>query len=205
LCEAIGRADLTPELASITAPTLVVGGADDPAAPPALAGALAAAISGSSLTVMAAASHLVPVEQPERFSGALVDHLLGPAAARGLAVRRAVLGEAHVERSIAGATPVTAPFQAFLTRLVWGEVWTRPGLERRVRSCMTMAILVALGRFDELALHVRAARRIGVSEAEITEVLLHATAYCGAPAGNSAFAVAARVLAEEATAGEEGG
>ena len=205
LCEAIGGADLTPQLAAIVAPTLVIGGADDPAAPPPVAGALAGAIAGSSLVVMAAASHLLPAEQPERFSGALVDHLLGPPSARGLAARRAVLGDDHVERALAAATPVTAPFQSFLARLVWDEVWSRPGLERRVRSCMTMAMMVALGRFDELALHIRAARRVGVSPAEITEVLLHATAYCGAPAGNSAFAVAARVLAEEPAAGEDGG
>jgi 4-carboxymuconolactone decarboxylase len=114
----------------------------------------------------------------------------------GMAVRRAVLGDAHVDRAIARTTEFSAPFQDFLTRYAWGEVWTRPDLDRRTRSCITLAVLVALRAEEELALHVRAAVRNGLTPAEIREVLLHTAVYAGVPAANSAFAVAQRTLAE---------
>jgi len=114
----------------------------------------------------------------------------------GESVRRTVLGDAHVDRSQAGATAFTAPFYEYVTRSAWGGVWARPGLDLRTRSCLTLAILAALRCEQELAMHVEAAVRLGVTPAEIREVLLHTTAYAGAPAGNAAFAVAARVLAE---------
>ena len=115
----------------------------------------------------------------------------------GLAVRRAVLGDAHVDRAVAGATEFTAPFQEFITRYAWGGVWTRDGLDRRTRSCVTLAVLTALGHTNELGMHVKAALRNGLSEAEIGEVLLHTAVYAGVPAANAAFATAQRVLAEE--------
>ena len=114
----------------------------------------------------------------------------------GMTVRRQVLGDEHVDRATAGATPFTAPFQDFITRYAWGEVWARPGLERRTRSCVTLALLAALGREAELAMHVRAALRVGVTPEEIREVLLHTAVYAGVPAANTAFAIAQRVLAE---------
>jgi 4-carboxymuconolactone decarboxylase len=114
----------------------------------------------------------------------------------GEAVRRTVLGEAHVDRATAGATPFTAPFYEYVTRAAWGGVWARPGLDLRTRSLLTLAVLAALRCEQELAMHVAAAVRLGVTAAEIREVLLHATVYAGAPAGNAAFAVAARVLSE---------
>jgi 4-carboxymuconolactone decarboxylase len=117
----------------------------------------------------------------------------------GMAVRREVLGDAHVDRAIAGTTELTAPFQDFITRCAWGSVWTRDGLDRRTRSAITLAVLVALGREAELAMHVRAARTNGLTPAEIGEVLLHTAVYAGVPAANAAFAVAQRVLDEEAT------
>ena len=116
--------------------------------------------------------------------------------AAGLRARREVLGDEHVDRALERATPLTAPFQAFITRGAWGDVWTRPGLDRPTRSAITLALLAALGHHDELALHVRAARRNGLSEAEIGEVLLHTAVYAGVPAANAALAVAERVLAE---------
>jgi 4-carboxymuconolactone decarboxylase len=116
----------------------------------------------------------------------------------GMRIRREVLGDEHVDRAIAGTTGFTAPFQEFITRGVWGEVWARDGLERRTRSAITLAVLTALGREHELALHVRAAVRNGLSEAEIAEVLLHTAVYAGVPAANAAFAIAERVLAEQA-------
>jgi 4-carboxymuconolactone decarboxylase len=115
----------------------------------------------------------------------------------GMAVRRQVLGDAHVDRAVAATTPFTAPFQELITRFAWGEVWSRPGLDRRTRSCVTLALLVALRCEDELAMHVRAALRNGLRPEEIQEVLLHAAVYAGVPAANAAFAVAQRVLGEE--------
>ena len=107
----------------------------------------------------------------------------------GMRVRREVLGDEHVDRAIEKTTAVTAGFQDAVTRFAWGEIWTRPGLDRRTRSCVTIAALVARGQFDELALHIRAARRNGLSNDEIAEVLLHCAVYCGFPAANSAFTV----------------
>ena len=115
----------------------------------------------------------------------------------GMKVRREVLGDEHVDRAVEATTPFTAPFQDYITRCAWGGVWTREGLDRRTRSAITMAVLTALGREDELALHVRAARRNGLTEEEIAEVLLHTGVYAGVPAANSAFGVAKRVLAED--------
>ena len=119
-----------------------------------------------------------------------------PTRERGMEVRREVLGDEHVDRAEAGKTPFTEDFQDFITRYAWGEVWTRPGLDRKTRSCITLTALVALGKMEELELHVRAARRNGLTEEEIGEVLLQTAVYCGVPAANSAFAVAQRVLRE---------
>jgi 4-carboxymuconolactone decarboxylase len=119
---------------------------------------------------------------------------------RGMKVRREVLGDAHVDRATENATPFTADFQEFITKYAWGEIWARPGLDRRTRSCITLAALVALGREHELPLHVRAALRNGLTADEIKEVLLHTAVYAGVPAANSAFAIAQQVLEEEGTA-----
>lgn len=115
----------------------------------------------------------------------------------GMAVRRQVLGDAHVDRAVANTTPFTADFQDYITRCVWGEQWTRPGLDRRARSCVTLAVLTALHCTNEIGMHVRAALRNGLTPEEIKEVLLHTAAYAGVPAANSAFAIAQQVLAEE--------
>jgi 4-carboxymuconolactone decarboxylase len=117
---------------------------------------------------------------------------------RGTEVRRAVLGDAHVDRAEAARTPFTGEFQDLITRYAWGEIWTRPGLDRRTRSCITVAMLVALNRNEELALHLRGALRNGVTPDELKEILLQTAIYCGIPAANSAFGVAAKVLAETA-------
>jgi 4-carboxymuconolactone decarboxylase len=117
---------------------------------------------------------------------------------RGLRVRREVLGDEHVERALEDAGAHTAAFQDLITRYAWGEIWARPGLDRRTRSLITLTALTALGRFDELELHLRAARRIGVPPDEIAEVLLQSAVYCGVPAANSAFSVFRRVLADDA-------
>jgi 4-carboxymuconolactone decarboxylase len=113
-----------------------------------------------------------------------------------MAVRREVLGDDHVDRAVARTSELTADFQDLITRYAWGEIWSRPGLDRRTRSCITLTALVALGRDEELAMHVRAALRIGLTPDEIKEVLLHSAIYCGVPAANGAFAIAQRVLEE---------
>ena len=114
----------------------------------------------------------------------------------GMKVRREVLGDEHVDRSEASSTPFTQPFVDLITRYAWGDIWTRPGLDRRTRSCITLAMLAALGRSDELALHVRAARSNGVTDDEIAEVLLQSAIYAGVPAANTAFKVAQQVINE---------
>jgi 4-carboxymuconolactone decarboxylase len=116
---------------------------------------------------------------------------------RGMRIRREVLGDEHVDRAVEQTTEQTRDFQDFITRYAWGDVWSRPGLDRRTRSSITLTALVALGRFEELALHIRGARRNGLTDDEISEVLLHSAVYCGVPAANSAFAVFRRVLDED--------
>lgn len=115
---------------------------------------------------------------------------------RGLAVRREVLGASHVDAAVAGTTGFSAPFQELITTVAWADVWGRPGLDRRTRSCLTLALLTALRCEEELAMHVRAAVRNGLTAAEISEVLLHTAVYAGVPAANTAFRIAQRTLAE---------
>lgn len=115
----------------------------------------------------------------------------------GMTVRREVLGDAHVDRATEGATAFTAPWQEFITRYAWGGVWTRDGLDRRTRSVITLSVLTALGRENEIAMHVRAALGNGLTPPQIGEVLIHTAVYAGVPASNAAFAIAQRVIEEE--------
>ena len=121
-----------------------------------------------------------------------------PLGDRGMKVRREVLGDAYVDAATARATELTKEFQELITRYAWGEIWTRPGLDRRTRSCITIAAMVALSQEHELELHIRGARRNGLDWDEIKEVLLQSAIYCGVPAANAAFAVAQRVMDAEA-------
>ncbi|MEU1470055.1 alpha/beta fold hydrolase [Streptomyces sp. NPDC005761] len=213
LCDALAAHDLRGELAGITAPTLVVAGREDPATPVADARELADTIPGSTLVELPGASHLANVERPAPVSAALLSHfaagaaLAGDDAARhgaGLTVRRTVLGDAHVDRAIARTTPFSAVFQDFITRYAWGEVWTRPGLDHRIRRCLTLTALVARGHHEELAMHLRAALVSGdLTPEDVQEVLLQAAVYCGVPAANAAFAAADRILDEITPAAEE--
>jgi 4-carboxymuconolactone decarboxylase len=116
---------------------------------------------------------------------------------QGMKVRREVLGDEHVDRAVANTTPFTEPFQDFITRYAWGEIWSRPGLDRKTRSCITLAALVALRAENEIAMHVRAALRNGLTPEEIAEVILHTAIYAGVPAANGAFAIAKEVLEAE--------
>jgi 4-carboxymuconolactone decarboxylase len=115
----------------------------------------------------------------------------------GMKVRREVLGDEHVDRATASATDFSRPFQQFITRSAWGEAWTREGLDRRTRSCVTLAVLTALRSEGEIAMHVRGALRNGLTPDEIREVLIHTAVYAGVPAANSAFAIAQRTLQEQ--------
>ena len=121
-------------------------------------------------------------------------------ARQGMTVRRAVLGNEHVDRAVAATTPFTAPFQDLITRYAWGEIWSRPGLSRPERSIVTLAVLAALQHENELAMHVKAALRNGLSPEQIQEILLQVAVYAGVPAANRAFAVAQRVLSEASAA-----
>lgn len=124
----------------------------------------------------------------------------------GMGARRAVLGDAHVDRSLQRKTPFTEEFQDLITRYAWGEVWTRPGLPRHTRSCMTLCMMLALGHWEEFSMHIRAAFNNGLTRDDIKEVLLQAAIYCGVPAANHGFALAQEVFAamEKEAAGRNG-
>ena len=200
-CEAIADMDLRADLPRITAPTLAVAGAEDPATPPEHLRDIASAIPGARLLVLPGAAHLANVEQPAAVNAALLLHLQtgvrdDDRREQGMQVRRQVLGDQHVDRAVAGTTELTAAFQDLITRYAWGDVWSRPGLDRRTRSMLTVALLTASGHQHELALHVRAAVRNGVTAEEVAEVILHTAVYAGVPAANSGLSVAQRVLDE---------
>ena len=115
---------------------------------------------------------------------------------KGMALRKSVLGAEHVERAEAGKTEFDADYQRYITENAWGTIWTRPGLDKKTRHMLTIAMLAALGKHDELAMHIRATRNTGVTPEELREVLLHVSVYAGVPAANSAFAIAKRVYKE---------
>ncbi|MDX3314427.1 bifunctional 3-oxoadipate enol-lactonase/4-carboxymuconolactone decarboxylase PcaDC [Streptomyces sp. NPDC054884] len=195
-CDALAAFDLRGRLPEIAVRTLLIAGRRDPATPPAHLREIADAVPDATLVELAGASHLAPAQCPEAVLTVLRAHLDGPAK-RGMEVRREVLGDAHVDRAQSRQNAFTARYQDFISRYAWGEIWTDPTLSRRERSLITLTALVAHGHYDELAMHVRAARRGGLSPEEIGAVLLQTAVYCGVPAANSAFATAQRVLAEE--------
>ncbi|WUR78901.1 3-oxoadipate enol-lactonase [Streptomyces phaeochromogenes] len=195
-CDALAAFDIRERLPEIGTPTLLVAGREDPATPPAHLREIADAVPGAALVEIPGASHLAPAQCPEAVLTALRAHFDG-GAKRGMEVRRQVLGDTHVDRAQAQQSEFTARFQDFISRYAWGEIWTDPTLARRERSMITLTALVAHGHYDELAMHIRAARRNGLTPEEIGAVLLQTAVYCGVPAANSAFAVAQRVLAEE--------
>ena len=180
-------------------PATIVVGETDAASPVSAAEAIRDAIPGSTLTVIPRAAHIPNFEFAAEVNAALLGHVAAPADdpyAAGMAVRKAVLGEAHVARAAANATPLDRAFQDYITRNVWGGIWTRPGLPRHTRSLLTLAITSALAREGEFGLHVRATRNTGVTPEEIAEVLLQVGAYAGVPAANHALKIAKDILAE---------
>ncbi|WP_375424023.1 4-carboxymuconolactone decarboxylase [uncultured Friedmanniella sp.] len=196
VCEALAGFDVRGRLGRITAPVLTVAGAFDQVTPPASLQEIADGVPGATSVVLEGVAHLAPAEAPAALAALLLRHLLPDPYAAGLAVRRQVLGEAHVDRAVAATTAFTADFQELITRYAWGTIWTRPGLDRRSRSLITLTALVARGHHEELAMHVRAARTNGLTEDEIKELLLQTAIYCGVPDANTAFRIAQRVLTE---------
>lgn len=213
VCGALAEFDVRERLAEVGVPVLAVAGAEDPATPPASLAEIADGVKDGRLVELHGVGHLAPAEVPETVARLLREHLLGepaqpapagPGDARtvqevrdaGLAVRREVLGDAHVDRALAVTTDFTRDFQELITQYAWGSIWTRPGLDRRSRSMITLTAMVARGHHDELAMHVRAARTNGLSVEEIKEVLLQTAVYCGVPDANTAFTIARRVLDE---------
>ena len=187
----------------ITCPTTVVVGDQDVATPPEMAREVQAAIPGSRYLEIAGAGHLPTLEKPEASTAAILDHFAAlapkPGLEAGMAVRKAVLGEAHVARAAANVSPLDAAFQDWITANVWGGVWTRPGLTRHSRSLLCIGIMAALARHEELELHLRATPRTGVTPEEVGEVLLQVGAYAGVPTANAALKIAKAVLQEEQT------
>ena len=209
-CGAIAGMDLRASNAAIAARTLIVAGADDPATPPAMSEEMRARIPGAELVVLPRAAHILAIEQAAAVNRHLLGFLLGspdgdrPALAgrgggfeAGLANRRAVLGAEHVERSLAGAGRFAAPWQDFITRTAWGEVWGDATIPWKTRSAVTLALMVALGREEEFKLHVRPALRNGVTLPELRSLLIQCAAYAGIPAANSAFRWVRDVLGSE--------
>lgn len=198
VCEALADFDVRQRLAEVSVPVLAVAGAHDVATPPADLEEIAHGVPNARLLVLPDAAHLAPAECPAEVASAIGQQTEDrtDVAERGMAVRRAVLGDAHVDRATAGADELTRPFQELITRYAWGEVWGRDVLDRRSRSMITLALLAALGHDGELAMHVRAALRNGLTREEIAEVLMHTGVYAGVPVSNSALAVMQRVFAD---------
>jgi 3-oxoadipate enol-lactonase/4-carboxymuconolactone decarboxylase len=204
-CEALAAFDVTDRLADIATPVLAIAGADDVPTPPESLRRIASGVKDGRLEVLDGVGHLAPAEAPARVAGLIAAHC-GVATRRpdttdavhdaGMAVRRAVLGDAHVDRAIAATTDLTADFQRMITEYAWGTIWTRPGLDRRSRSMITLTALVARGHHEELAMHLRAARRNGLTDDEIKELLMQTAIYCGVPDANTAFRIASTVLAD---------
>ena len=194
-CEALSRFDVRDVLGAIDVPTLAIAATEDPTTPPDVVEAVTRGIPERSFR----GDPERRASRERRAVGRFPPTVEGVSVSDddGMRVRREVLGDEHVDRAIERTTDFTADFQDLITRYAWGEIWARPGLDRRTRSCITLTALIALGHFDELAMHVRAARRNGLTPDEIKEVLLQAAIYCGVPAANHAFAVAQQVLAEE--------
>lgn len=201
-CEALGDFDVTARLGQISAPVLAIAGGQDGATPPETLERIASGVQHGRLVVLDGVAHLAPVEAPRATANLILDHLLtrDPVYTAGISVRRNVLGDAHVDQAIARTTELTADFQELITRYAWGSIWTRDGLDRRSRSIVTLTALVARGHHEELAMHLRAARRNGLSNDEIKEVLLQTAIYCGVPDANTAFRIASQVLADYDTA-----
>jgi 3-oxoadipate enol-lactonase/4-carboxymuconolactone decarboxylase len=195
-CEALAEFDVTDRLGEITTPVLAIAGADDIPTPPEGLARIAAGVKDGRLIVLHGVGHLAPAEAAERVAELIAGHVRPDTYTAGMAVRRQVLGDAHVDRAVANTTEFTADFQEFITEYAWGTIWTRPGLDRRSRSLITLTALIARGHHEELAMHLRAARRNGLTIDEIKELIMQTAIYCGVPDANTAFRIAGQVLTD---------
>lgn len=206
---ALSEFDMTDELAQVSTPLLALAGAQDPVSPPEHARSVAATVQNGQAAVLENVAHQAPTEDPQGTANFLHAFYSGQQVERdasdltnqeiydaGMVVRRQVLSDAHVDRATANADEFTGEFQEMITRYAWGTIWTRPGLDRKMRSAVTLTAMVAGKYWDELAMHVKAARRNGLTVDEIKEILLQTAIYCSVPAANVAFSVAKEALAE---------
>ncbi len=198
-CEAIRDEDLTGQIQAIRVPTLCIGGTDDASTPPGLVQAMADQIPNARCELIAGAGHIPCVQMPDTVT-ALIREFIMPQPQReslhdvGMTTRRAVLGDAHVDRAEANKTDFDADFQRYITENAWGSIWSRPGLTHRERSLITIALLAALSHEDELAMHIRATRNTGATPDDVKEVLLHTAVYAGVPVTNGAMKLAKEIL-----------
>ena len=194
-CAAIRDMDNTSLLAKVAMPVLVIAGDNDVSTPWAGHGDQLTRLIPGAKAVHLPAGHLSNIEQPRSFTAAVFDFLLPKSRSAdpldaGMAVRRATLGDAHVDRSVAGATDLNRDFLELITRYAWGSIWTRPGLDRRTRRLLVLAITASLGRWEEFRLHLRAGLAHELEPCDVKEVLLQTAVYAGVPAANTAFAIA---------------
>lgn len=205
-CEALASADLRPRLKDITAPTLVIAGAEDPVSTPAMMEALRAGIPGAEMAVLPHTAHLISVERPDALAEKLLAFLGGKDTEKagglnlfekGLATRREILGTEYVEGALNKGGSFGAPWQDFITRVAWGEIWGDPTLPRKTRSFVTLAMMIALHREEEFKLHVRPALNNGVTVAELGALIKQAAVYAGVPAANAAMRWTRDVLGDE--------
>lgn len=199
-CAALRDADLRPSLASLTMPILVLCGAEDSATPPELVQNLADALPNASFQQIEGAGHLPGWEQPTATADAIkifLSQQVEDRFDRGMAIRRSVLGDAHVDRSTANITAFDADFQRFITEFAWGTAWAGDTLDRKTRHLITLALLAGLGKEHEFAMHVGATENTGVTADELKQALHHVAIYAGVPAANTAIQVAKRYYAEK--------
>lgn len=200
LCDALAGFDVRDRLPAITTPVLAIAGASDAVTPVPSLQEIADGVTRGRLVIINDVGHLAAAEAPAQVARLVAAHVhasrtVGEVHAAGMDIRRAVLGGGHVDRATADATDFTCDFQDLITQYAWGSIWTRPGLDRRSRSLITLTALVARGHHEELALHIRAARTNGLTVDEIKELLLQTAIYCGVPDANTAFRIAQDVLA----------
>jgi len=202
-CAAIRETDMRGDLSRISARTLVICGDGDVSMPWAGHSQILAETIPGAAAVRLPAAHISNLEAPRTFTAALQRFLLPPAGdplAAGDAVRRSMLGDAHVDRAVAATTPFTAAFQELITRYAWGVVWTRPGLDPETRRLLVLAMMASTGRWEEFRLHVRSGLAQGLEACDLEEVLLQVAIYAGVPAANTAFHIAAEEVDERAGA-----
>lgn len=197
-CEAIRDADLTEVAVRIQVPTLCIASNDDPLVPVEAVAALTNAIQGARLEVLPNAGPMPMLEVPDKLAALIGQMAQGPAirSETGMTVRREVLGQAHVNRAEAAKTDFDEAFQTLITEGAWGTVWASPGISRRDRSMLTVALLAALGNFDEIPMHIRATRRTGATPRDLQEAFQHVAIYAGVPRANHALKLARQALAE---------